>query len=224
MDIAERQNPYEAAIKAAIEGNRAALWTAMPGEIVSFDAEAMTCEVQPTIEGVGTLPDGSTKALTMPLCLDCPVVFPSGGGVTLTFPLAEGDECLIVFASRCIDAWWQQGGVQPQAELRMHDLSDGFVIVGVRSQPNVLADVSTSAVELRSDDRETRFSLDPEAQTMAMVAPGGVTINGVQIAGDGTVTGPKEATFDGHSVGHHTHTQPPDSHGDAEQPTNTPTG
>ena len=31
------------------------------------------------------------------------MVFPGGGGFALTFPVAAGDECLVVFASRCID-------------------------------------------------------------------------------------------------------------------------
>ena len=64
-----------------------------------------------------------------------PVVFPGGGGFALTFPVAAGDECLVVFASRCIDAWWQSGGVGEPMEPRMHDLSDGFALIGVRSQP-----------------------------------------------------------------------------------------
>ena len=46
-----------------------------------------------------------------------------------------GDECLVVFADRCINSWWYQGGVQPPEEIRFHDLSDGFAFVGFRSLP-----------------------------------------------------------------------------------------
>ena len=96
--------------------------------------------------------DGSYADVAMPILVDVPVVFPCGGGYTLTFPVQPGDEALIVFGNRCIDAWWQSGGVQQQAEIRMHDLSDGFALVGPRSQPRVLPGVSTSAVQLRSDN------------------------------------------------------------------------
>jgi len=210
MDQAERLNPFEPAIMAAIEGSRAGLWTALPGIIDSFDSGAMTCEVQPAIEGLGEMPDGTTTPRVMPLCLDCPVVFPAGGGVTMTFPLAAGDECLIVFAAKCIDAWWQQGGVQPQAELRMHDLSDGFVIPGPRSQPRVLADVSTSAVEIRSDDGATKIALDPEAQTVDIKAPGGASIEAdVTITGtlhvSGNITSDADVIASGKSLTTHTH-------------------
>jgi hypothetical protein len=92
---------------------------------------------------------------TPPLQALCPVQFPSGGGFTLTFPVAQGDECLVVFSSRCIDAWWQSGGVQNQAVMRMHDLSDGFAVLGFSSVPRVIGGISATATQLRSNDGST---------------------------------------------------------------------
>ena len=37
----------------------------------------------------------------------------------------------------------------------MHDLSDGFAVVGFRSKPRVLSNVSTTAAQLRTDDGST---------------------------------------------------------------------
>lgn len=105
-------------------------------------------------------PDGSTQSVNLPMLLDCPVGWQGGGGVTLTFPINPGDECLVVFASRCIDAWWALGGIQEQAELRMHDLSDGFAFVGVRSKPRSFA-VSTDAAQLRTDDGLAYVEVNP---------------------------------------------------------------
>lgn len=185
----ERANPLEEAVVGAARAQLANTWTALPGEIVSIDPKR-GATVQPTIQAEVTNQDGSTSVATIPLLLDCPVQFPEGGDTVLTFPVKPGDECLIVFASRCIDAWWQSGGVQPQAELRMHDLSDGFVLLGFRSQPHITENISESAVELRSKDGATKISLDPSAQTIAMTAPGGATITAdVTIDGDLTVTG-----------------------------------
>nr|WP_315596085.1 Gp138 family membrane-puncturing spike protein [uncultured Cupriavidus sp.] len=152
MDRRERVGDPETALREALDGMRAGLWTALPGIIDSFDPDAMTCQVQPGIKMLVRQLDGTTVSIPLPLLVDCPVQFPSGGNCSLTFPVAPGDECLVVFASRCIDGWWQSGGVQEQAELRMHDLSDGFVLLGFRSQPRVLANVSTSAAQLRTDD------------------------------------------------------------------------
>lgn len=152
MDRRERLNDPEEATRAAQDGHQARIWTSLPGIIKSFDPATQTATVQPTIQGIFQSPDGSEKNVNMPLLLDVPVEFPSGGGYTLTFPVAAGDECMIDFSARCIDAWWQSGGIQPQAEQRMHDLSDAVARVGVRSQARPLSNISTTSAQLRSDD------------------------------------------------------------------------
>ena len=106
------------------------------------------------------MPDGSEKDVALPLLLDCPIMFQGGGGFIGTFPIGVGDEALVVFASRCIDSWWQSGGIQTQAELRMHDLSDGFAFIGPKSQPNVISGgFSTTSAQIRSTDGQTFFDL-----------------------------------------------------------------
>lgn len=135
----------------AMDASQSSLWTTLPAIVVGFDAQAMTCQVKPAIRLLQRTVEGTLQWMELPVLLDCPVVFPSGGGFTLTFPLQPGDECLVSFSSRCIDGWWQLGGVQNQPDLRMHDLSDGFVIPGPKSQANAFP-VSTSAAQLRSND------------------------------------------------------------------------
>lgn len=156
----------------SINGHLASLWTALPGIIQSFNAQEMTCEVQPAIQGKVRNEDGSIALVNLPLLLDCPVIFPRGGGCSLTFPIRQGDECLVIFSARAIDLWWQSGGVQPPVEVRMHDLSDGFVLPGPYSQPQVLPSVSTSAVQLRSDDGQAFFELNPQTHNFTLSTPG----------------------------------------------------
>ena len=160
MDRRERYIDPEEQLRIAMENQQSRMWTAMPGYVVSFDPVNMTCQVQVALTTTLPQENGASVVKPIPVLLDCPVCFPGGGGVTLTFPLVAGDECLVVFASRCIDAWWQQSGLQPQAEFRMHDLSDGFVIPGVKSQPNKFT-VSTTAAQLRSNDGQTAISINP---------------------------------------------------------------
>lgn len=182
-------------------GRQAMMWTAMPGIIQSYDSAALTCVVQPAIQGRKLGEDGNAQNVTLPLLLDCPVVFPHAGGCSLTFPIKAGDECLVVFSCRCIDIWWQQGGVQPQAEPRMHDLSDGFVIPGPWSQPRKIPWVSTSRVELRSDDHNAFIALDPGNKQITIQTTGNVVqrISGnvsqtVQGSVTETITGSKTVT------------------------------
>lgn len=142
-----------------LDGRQACIWTAMPGIVQSVSLSTMTCEVQPAIQGRIENENGSIEIKALPLLLDVPIVFPSAGGFNLTFPIAADDEVLVVIASRCIDAWWQLGGVQRPMELRMHDLSDGFAIPGPKSQPNVISGISSSKVQLRNDAGTVYFGV-----------------------------------------------------------------
>ncbi len=194
MDRRERLDDPEEATRTAQDGHQARIWTSLPGTIQSFDADACTAVVQPTIQGIQQNPDGSFVTINMPLCLDVPVEFPGGGGCTLTFPIAEGDECELRFQSRAIDAWWQNGGIQPQIEQRLHDLSDAICVVGIRSQPRKLTNISTTTTQLRNDAADTYVELDPAGQTVKVVAPGGINLNGVTIDSDGNLGSPGEIT------------------------------
>lgn len=176
MDRRERYNDPEEAFRVALEGGQSKVWTALPGIVQSFDAVKMVAVVQPAINGVIRNQDGSYSSIQLPLLLDCPVFFPSGGGVTLTFPVTKGDECLVVFSSRCIDSWWELGGIQGQAELRMHDLSDGFCLPGVRSQPRKIT-VSTAGAQLRTDDGLAFIEIDPASHAVKVNTSGNIDAN-----------------------------------------------
>lgn len=178
-------------------GKQAGIWTALPGIIQRFDPETLTCEVQPAITGRVRKIDGAVEEVNLPLLLDCPVVFPHAGGCSLTFPVKKGDECLVVFASRGIDFWWQNGGIQPPPEPRMHDLSDGFVILAPYSQAKKIGGVSTSAVQLRSDDGQSFIEINPTTHDIKAVTPANFI---GEVGGNATVEVTGSATLKAASV------------------------
>lgn len=186
MDRNQILNDPETATRYALQNLQSQMWTAMPAIVQSVNFVAMTCEVQPAIMGVATNNAGVQSYINMPLLVDCPITFPSAGGFIMTFPLKPGDEVLVIIASRCIDAWWQSGGVQQPMELRMHDLSDGFAIPGPRSQPRVVSNISSENAQLRSDDGTVYLEITPGGG-INLVAPSGVTITG-DLAVTGAVT------------------------------------
>jgi len=124
-------------IRTAFEDHSANLRVACPGVIQSYDENSQTVTVQPAIREKIRI-NGNISNEDLPLLINVPVFFPSGGGYSLTFPIEAGDECLVVFADSCIDAWWQSGGVQNQMDKRRHDLSDGFAFVGFKSSGNAV--------------------------------------------------------------------------------------
>lgn len=201
MDQRERNSDITEALRVAIAGDRALLWTALPCLVESVVdlASQLTISAQPTIKANLRQVDGTFKWVNLPLLLDVVVAFPMGGGVSITFPLAVGDEVLVVFACRCIDGWWEQGGVQLPAEFRFHDMSDGFAIPGVRSLARPLANVSTTSAQIRTDDGQVIIDVDPTSGELTLTAQGAVTINapaGLVINGNVVVNGSIMATME----------------------------
>ena len=217
MDRRERFESLQELLIAALDGRQRELWTAFPCVIQSFDPVAITCTAQPQIPVPLIDPKTElTSWVNLPLLVDVPVHFPNGGGYTLTFPVAKGDEALVVFASRCIDSWWYYGSPVNPTELRMHDLSDGFAFVGIRSQARKLANISTNSTQLRSEAGNTLIDLKEVGATGTVTVTstnvvlnttnttvndsGVFTVNGVtNLNGNVTSTG----TFmnNGHSIG-----------------------
>lgn len=98
------------------------LHCALPGTVVSFNAERQTAVIQPAVK-IGSM--------TFPLLGDVPVFMP------VPFDVHPGDACLVVFADIDIDAWFDTGFPQEPRSARKHSLSDGFAFVGWRTCPNL---------------------------------------------------------------------------------------
>nr|DAG53842.1 MAG TPA: baseplate component [Caudoviricetes sp.] len=155
------------------------LRVAAPGIIQSVDYERQTCTVQLAIrERLNH--EGDLEWVDIPTLPDVPLFVYSGGGYCLTLPVQPSDECLVVFGDCCIDAWWQNGGVQNQADHRRHDLSDGFAIVGFRSQPNVVGGFSSGSAMLRNASGSAYIEIAGDA---IHIQSGGTTIDGVPFMG-----------------------------------------
>lgn len=182
MDRAQLLNDSEEALRLALDGRFSNAWTALPGIVQSVNLTAMTVEVQPTIQGVILDEVGNKNFVNLPLLVDVPIVFPSAGGFTITFPIAAGDEVLVIFSSRCIDSWWQSGGIGKPMEARMHDLSDGFALPGPKSQPNVLTGISSTALQIRKNDASSYIEIAADGKIKFVASE-------VDIVGNLKVTG-----------------------------------
>ena len=139
----------------------ARIWTTLPGTIKSIDWRDGSPYASVELGVLGRIIDsGQNVTFTpMPVIQDCPVIFPRGGGYSLTFPLQAGDRCLVLFSARSIDEFMSQGKAAPAHDLRMTDLSDGFVLAGLMTQKNPLKNISTSCTQLRSDDGKNSVSI-----------------------------------------------------------------
>jgi len=175
LKVSERLAEEIEQSKREMDGFAFDLRVAAPGIIQSVDYARQTCTVRLAIcERMNR--GGVLEWAEIPLLPDVPFFVYSGGGYCLTLPIQPGDDCLVVFGDNCIDAWWQSGGVQNQAEKRRHDLSDGFALVGFRSQPSVVGGYSPDTAQLRNASGDA--SIEISGSTINIKAAGGVTISG----------------------------------------------
>lgn len=175
--VDDRNSSMIDGIKAAVNGLNAQLRVAMPGIIRGWDAQTQTAAVQLAVRE-RILNAGAEREVEIPLLVDVPVVMPRAGGYSLVFAPKSGDECLVVFADRCIDGWWQSGGVQSQVDPRRHDLSDGFAILGCWSQKRKPS-IPASGVRLQNDEGTAGVSIDGKTINIF----GSVQINGASYSG-----------------------------------------
>jgi hypothetical protein len=131
------------------------------GRVESFDASKQT--VKATIaykrKFSKKLDNGKyqTELQDYPILIDCPVVVVGGGSGSLTFPISQGDECVLLFNDRSIDDWFSSGQVGEVQSLRLHSMADGIALVGVRSIPNVLEEYDTEKTVLQHGDTKIKL-------------------------------------------------------------------
>jgi hypothetical protein len=154
---------------------------AIPARVEKYTANPPKVDVKPLIKDTMVDDEGNQIAISVPIIQSVPVHFPGGGKFRITFPIAVGDEVLLIFSERSIDKWAVLGGEVDPKDPRRHALSDAIAIPGLRNFKNALEDVSTTSMKLGEDDSGLQIELSP---TEINLADG---TNGVARIGDTTV-------------------------------------
>lgn len=155
MDQRARFNDLDEVLETLRDAVLNGLHIAIPVEAAEDSSDGHTVKLQSLIKTVRKHPDGREELVDFPPFVDIPIQFASGSGITSTFPIKKKQEGIFLIASRSFDAWHQQSGTQPAVDARRNNLSDGFFIPGVRSNPNKIPNVSSSSAQTRTDDHKT---------------------------------------------------------------------
>jgi hypothetical protein len=115
----------------AIRSRLARLRVSLPGVIESYDPATRTATVKPLLKETRFDEAGEEHVEALPMVCQVPVQFPGGGGFEITFPVAKGDSCMLLFADRALDKWLASGQDSDPIDLRRHDLSDAVALLGV---------------------------------------------------------------------------------------------
>ena len=90
----------QAILFALDEWARQHLHTAMPGLVRAYDARTLRARVQPALNAMIAMPDGSTEAQERVSIYDVPVQWPGGGGFVFHCDLNPGDQVWLMFSER----------------------------------------------------------------------------------------------------------------------------
>lgn len=132
----------------ALRAQQLEINTCMPGEIVAYDSATTTCTVQPAYKRIMVRDNVVTSRAQIS---DVPVVFPRSGANSITFPITQGDQCLIMFSQRSLDDWLNIGGEVTLRDTRLHDITDAIVIPGLVPRTGALVPPpSADGIEIRS--------------------------------------------------------------------------
>lgn len=150
-----RFNDPDELLETIKDAVRSQMRTSIPVSVTEDSTDGHTVKLQPLVQAIIRLPNGTTKAVTLPILPDIPIHHTGGGGVTLTHAHKKGDEGWIIVSDASIDAWHQQGGIQAPPDTLTHALSDAVYIPGVRSDPRKLKGVSANSTQTRTDDKQS---------------------------------------------------------------------
>lgn len=165
--LKDPSGPIDAAIYQAMRELRVSL----PGIVQSFDSGAQwgfpSVSVQLAIREI-ILQNAVPTLMEIPILDAVPVCVPQGGDWIDTFPIAEGDECWVVFGDMAIDLWKQSGGVQrePDGFKFRHDIGDGVAIMGTRSAARPVSNWSLTGRQVRNLDGTVMLDLQPAEATL----------------------------------------------------------
>lgn len=192
------------AIRGAIQYQLAGVHTAMPATIVSFDASDCSASVQPSINK--NYMDGSTAEL--PVIDKVPVIFPVSGQASITFPINEGDYCLLVICERSLEEWKRLGINEKPIDRRKFNLSDAVAIPGMipftETMPPITDGLTlrfgTSTITIAEDGQ---VQIDSGSTNTTISSTGDVEIDGsnVNITANGLLTGTVRLDGSGIAIG-----------------------
>lgn len=170
--------------------------TSIPGHVLTFDPVTQTAQIQIGIERT----DINGAVFTPPPLVTVPVMF-HGGDFSVEFAITTGCEGWIFFSQRCIDGWFNTGGVAANPIARFHDASDACFVPGTRSLPNILPDFKNDGIRIRNRSGSQYVWLKSDSTIQAnngvgsivIGSNGTVTINGVvTIDTAGNIITPKD--------------------------------
>lgn len=137
------------------------------GRIIAYNEESNTVDVELLVRRSVDVTQSVTE---YPPLVDLPLLWQGASDGDLTFPDPTGSDCLVIFADRSIDEWFETGQAYTPKNKRMHDLSDGFVLLRPRHKGDPLQDYDKEATMLKKGSSKIILKDDEAVLTNGKVS------------------------------------------------------
>jgi hypothetical protein len=170
-------------IQDAMAGFMAGVNFALPGRVVSYNADEQRALVKPLIKR--RYSDGIARSL--PIVNGVPVVMPQTARGGLILDVQPGDLVLLVFADRSLDKWVALDGreVDPE-DPRRFDMSDAVAIPGVWPFSHRMA---STAMRIKFSNGKIAIGKDAQHELLDLLSQL-LTVLTTTIANGGLITDP----------------------------------
>ncbi len=123
-----------------------------PAVVTAYDAGKQRVSVQPMIMHAVDDESENRTAETPPPRHDVPVAFIGTARGRITFPIAAGDQCLLVQCGSSIAAWKDKGGVIDPVDDRRHDINDCVALFGLYDSGHLPTPAPSDAMVLWANE------------------------------------------------------------------------
>jgi len=156
------------------------LYTSLPATVTSYDASKQSVDVSIDIRQPSTLDRGEMPLMSL---TGVPIIFPSGGGGILSFPIKSGDKVLLCFSMMSLDKWKERGsGVC--GDNRLHSNNDAIAIAGLFNLQSNL-EPNPDDVELKAFGTTVTLKSSGDVE----ITPSGKTIINSDLEVTGSIKG-----------------------------------
>lgn len=132
-------------LRKILDARAAEIHTAIPGQVVNYDASKQIADVQPMVKDYYYSADGALRTRSFPVLPSVPVQFPRGGGYFVSFPLSVGDTGMLIFSELPIDRWRSTGQEAHPVNARRHGAGNAVFYPGLTPRAKALTDDGVDA-------------------------------------------------------------------------------
>lgn len=165
-------------IKKSIESYLENIHTCLPGKITEFDPITNRVSVQPVIKKkIGE------NTISYPIITDVPLQYPKSKDSAITFPIAKGDGCIILFSETSMENYYNSLNTEVEpGDSRKFSLTDAICIPGISpfTAPGLIGD--GISLEIKFKDKkivlnDTGITIDNRGLIKILINDTGITLS-----------------------------------------------